>query len=191
MSVGRIEAAVERVVQQLSSDQKVQQDAKAAFLELLDQVVNKLGANTTAAAPANRAASMPFLTSTGTGAVAHGYGSTRGSSSMTSSLLLDPTLPSLEQLPDTLTAEDEQYNQREVVLRERLDISALERRLRSSAQSYGIEYHVSDLEGVLRNAGYGAAHLGSSDRYMAAIEKFMGYAEENYSQRASNVPGKA
>ena len=75
------------------------------------------------------------------------------------------------------------------MLRERLDIPALEQRLRSSAQSYGIEYHVSDLEGVLRNAGYGSAHLGSSERYMATIEKFIANAEQNYSQRSSNVPG--
>jgi hypothetical protein len=188
MSVARIETAVERVVQQLSSDQKVQREAKAAFLALLDQVVNKLGVNTPAASPANRAASMPFLTDTGT-PVAHRYGATWGSSSTTSSLLLDPTLPSLEQLPDTLTAEDAQYDAREVMLRERTDTAAIERRLRSSAQSYGIEYHVSDLEGILRNAGYGAAHLGSSERYMATIERFIANAEENYKQRAGNVPG--
>ena len=186
MSVARIETAVERVTQQLSSDPRVQREAKAAFLELLDQVINKWGVNTPAASPANRAASMPFLTSTDTPVAQR---ATWGSSSSTSSLLLEPALPSLEQLPDTLTAEDSQYNEREVMLRERLDIPALEQRLRSSAQSYGIEYHVSDLEGVLRNAGYGSAHLGSSERYMATIEKFIANAEQNYSQRSSNVPG--
>ena len=45
------------------------------------------------------------------------------------------------------------------------------------------------VDGVLRNAGYDATHLGSSERYMAAIEKFVGEAEKNYRQRAGNVPG--
>jgi hypothetical protein len=34
-----------------------------------------------------------------------------------------------------------------------------------------------------------AAHLGSSDRYMAAIEKFMGEAEARYQLTSDNVPG--
>jgi hypothetical protein len=86
-------------------------------------------------------------------------------------------------------AEDPAYNQREVELRDRLDMPELERRLRSSAQAFGVEYDASDLEGILRNAGYGAAHLGSSERYMAAIEKFAGQAESTYRTRAGNIPG--
>jgi len=46
-----------------------------------------------------------------------------------------------------------------------------------------------DLDGVLRNAGDDAAHLGASDRYMAAIEKFMREAEVRYQLSADNVPG--
>jgi len=34
------------------------------------------------------------------------------------------------------------------------------------------------LEGILRNAGYGAAHLGSTERYMASVETFIGEAEK-------------
>lgn len=106
-----------------------------------------------------------------------------------SSLLVDPALPSLELLPSDLVAGDLQYNEREVVLRERLDLSALEDRLRASAAEAGSEFHSSDLEGVLRNAGYDGAHLGSSERYMAAIERFVGEAENTYRQRSSNIPG--
>ena len=46
-----------------------------------------------------------------------------------------------------------------------------------------------DLDGILRNAGYGAAHLGSSDRYMAAVEHFTTEAYKNYRERAGNTPG--
>ena len=57
------------------------------------------------------------------------------------------------------------------------------------AESYEIEFHKSDLEGILRNSGYGAAHLGSTERYMAAVQKFISEAENNYRQRAGNTPG--
>ena len=72
---------------------------------------------------------------------------------------------------------------------QRLNLPELEHRLRGYAESVGIEYSSTDLDGILRNSGYGAAHLGSSDRYMAAVERFTGEAFKNYRERAGNVPG--
>ena len=66
---------------------------------------------------------------------------------------------------------------------------AVENHLRKVAESYEIEFHKSDLDGILRNSGYGAAHLGSTERYMAAVQKFISEAENNYRQRAGNTPG--
>ena len=53
-----------------------------------------------------------------------------------------------------------------------------------------VAYDRSDLDGILRNAGYDATHLGASERYMAAIEKYVGEAKNNYRQRSTNVPGQ-
>jgi hypothetical protein len=58
------------------------------------------------------------------------------------------------------------------------------------ASEYGIDYHRSDLDGILRNAGYGANNLGGTERYMATVEKFIGNAEENYRKRSDNIPGR-
>ena len=44
----------------------------------------------------------------------------------------------------------------------------------------GVTFTQGDLGGVLRNAGYDAAHLGASDRYMAAIERFVREHPEDY-----------
>jgi hypothetical protein len=103
--------------------------------------------------------------------------------------LLDPSLNSFEELPD-LGPFDPSYDQREAMLRARLDLPALERRLRASAESLGIAYSPEDLNGVLRNAGYGASHLGSSERYMAAIERCMLSAEATHRRGAFNIPGQ-
>lgn len=106
------------------------------------------------------------------------------------SLLRDRTSPMLEQLANDLGAGDVQYNQRENVLRERLDLSGIEQRLQQAARTLDVTYDQSDLEGILRNAGYDATHLGSSERYMAAVEKYIGEAENNYRQRSTNIPGQ-
>jgi hypothetical protein len=103
--------------------------------------------------------------------------------------LLRASAPMLMQLPDDLRASDSQYNEREVLLRGGLDLDAVERRLRASAKGLGVDYDRSDLEGILRNAGYGAAHLGSTERYMAAVETLIGEAEQRYQQRSGNTPG--
>ena len=94
----------------------------------------------------------------------------------------------LEQLSNDLRASDGQYNEQEVLLRQGLDLDAIEGLLRASAKGLGVEYDRSDLEGVMRNAGYGASHLGSTERYMSAVETLVGEAEKRYRQRAGNVP---
>ncbi len=105
------------------------------------------------------------------------------------SVLRDREAPMLEQLGN-LTAGDPLYNQRESLLRERLDLTELEHRLQDEAKALDVAYDRSDLEGILRNAGYDATHMGASDRYMAAIEKYVGEAKNNYRQRSTNVPGR-
>jgi hypothetical protein len=103
--------------------------------------------------------------------------------------LLRQSAQMLAQLPNDLHATDSQYDEREAQLRGGLDVAALEGRLRASAKRLGVEYDKSDLEGLLRNAGYGAAHLGSTERYVSAVENFLGQAEQRYRQRAGNTPG--
>ena len=173
-----IESAIDRVVNQLPVGQSARQDIRKAFVELLDRVVNE-----SVQGPSKPPATTPAVTATQLLPDAK----TAGTSS--TSLLIDATLPSLAQLSDDLTAADPAYNEREVLLRERLNLPELEHRLRGYAESVGIEYSSTDLDGILRNSGYGAAHLGSSDRYMAAVERFTGEAFKNYRERAGNVPG--
>jgi hypothetical protein len=114
---------------------------------------------------------------------------TPSTSTSASTLWKDASLQGLELVSDDHTADDPIYNERESTLRDRLDVSELERRLRGYADSVGVEYSSTDLDGILRNAGYGAAHLGSSDRYMAAVEHFANEAYKNYRERAGNIPG--
>ena len=95
----------------------------------------------------------------------------------------------LELLSNDLTSASPLYNEREAMLREGLNLDGIEQHLKSKAREMDVEYDRSDLEGILRNSGYGAAHLGSTERYMAAVQKFIGEAENNYRQRSSNVPG--
>ena len=177
--INGIESAIDRVVNQLPVGQDTQQDIRKAFVELLDRVVTE-SVSGAAAPPSNgtpvtATQLMPELKAAGTPAGA--------------SLLIDTSLPALEQLSNDLTAADPIYNEREGMLRSRLDVSELERRLRTFAESMGVEYSSTDLDGILRNAGYGAAHLGSSDRYMAAIDTFTNEAYTRYRERAGNLPG--
>lgn len=106
------------------------------------------------------------------------------------SLLRDQQSPLLQQLSNDLTAGDPQYNQRETMLRDRLDLNRIESRLQEMARALDVSYDRSDLDGILRNSGYDATHLGSSERYLSAVEKYMGEAEKNYRQRSTNVPGQ-
>lgn len=185
MAVSGIEAAVDRVIQQLSPDRTVQQDAKEAFLELLEQILPDRASVSDAPAH-DRPAQAAVLTSP---VVQTSYAT--AAYAAPSSFLRDDTAPALAQLSDDLEAGDPQYNERETTLRGRLDLEAIERRLRSAAESWGLEYHVEDLNGILRNAGYDSVHLGSSERYMVAVERFVALAEDRYRERAGNVPGSA
>jgi hypothetical protein len=188
-----IESALDRTVQQLSSDKRVQENAKAAFKELFNEIFQQqLGA-----APADTGAGAPSAAATATPTTLYSLDpppavATRDVVSTGAlSLLKDPNAAALEQLPGDLKAGDPQYNTREVELRGRLNLTELESRLRSMASSCGVEYDSSDLDGVLRNAGYDATHLGATSRYMSAIEHFMSEADNNYHQRAGNAPGAA
>jgi hypothetical protein len=96
----------------------------------------------------------------------------------------------LEALPGDTSAYDPRYNERADALRDGLDLDKMEQYLKSKAAQWGVDYHRSDLEGVLRNAGYGRNNQGSTEMYMATVEKFMANAEENYRQRSDNVPGQ-
>jgi hypothetical protein len=174
-----IQSAIDSLVNQIPGGQNVQQDIKAAFVSLLDRVVRESTPSVATSTPASTPATAATATATTepktTGAV--------------STLWKDPTLQGLEQLSNDLTAADPLYNEREGVLRERLNTTELERRLRGYAESVGVEYSSTDLDGILRNAGYGAAHLGSSERYLAAVDRFTAEAYNNYRERAGNLPG--
>jgi len=170
--------AIDNLVSQIPGGAAVQKDIKQAFVDLLDRVVRESAKS--ASAPA---AGEPTVTATATQLLPQAAPATA------SSLWKDASLQGLSQLSDELTAEDPVYNERETTLRDRLNVPELEHRLRGYAESMGVEYSSTDLDGVLRNAGYGAAHLGSSDRYMAAVERFTNEAFKNYRERAGNTPG--
>jgi hypothetical protein len=166
-------AAIDNLVNQLPGGQAVQQDIKTAFVNLLERVVRESTKSTAAPseAPTGAATAKTAVTASAT------------------TLWKDASLQGLELLSNDLTADDPIYNEREAQLRDRLNVPELESRLRGYAKSMGVEYSSTDLDGILRNAGYGAAHLGSSDRYMDAVERFTSEAFKNYRERAGNVPG--
>lgn len=176
-------AAIDNLVNQIPGGASVQKDIKAAFVDLLERVVRESAKSTSTPASTSPA---PSITATATQLMPAAAASPSTSSS---SLWKDASLQGLELLSEEHTADDPIYNDREATLRDRLDVSELEQRLRGYAQSTGVEYSSTDLDGILRNAGYGAAHLGSSDRYMAAVEHFTGEAYKNYRERAGNIPG--
>jgi hypothetical protein len=173
-----IQSAIDTLVNQIPGGQNVQQDIKAAFVSLLDRVVRE----SVQGVPTPAAAAAPAATEAKTS-------STASSAGTVSTLWKDASLQGLEMLSNDLTAADPAYNEREAALRDRLNVPELERRLRGYAESLGVEYSSTDLEGILRNAGYGAAHLGSSERYLAAVDRFTAEAYNNYRQRAGNTPG--
>ena len=182
-----IQSAIDNLVNQIPGGQAVQQDIKAAFVNLLDRVVRESVTSEANAAPVTTPAATAPSTATATQLMP----TVKSSAASAGTLWKDASLQGLAQLSNDLTADDPAYNEREATLRDRLDVSELEHRLRSYAGSMGVEYSSTDLDGILRNAGYGAAHLGSSDRYMAAVEHFTNEAFKNYRERSSNVPGIA
>ena len=165
-------AAIDNLLKEIPGGSAVQKDIRAAFVDLLERVVRESAKNPAAPEPSETPA-RPVATSTATA----------------TTLWKDASLQGLELLSNDLTADDPAYNDREATLRDRLNVGELERRLRGYAESVGVEYSSTDLDGILRNAGYGAAHLGSSDRYMASVEHFANEAFKNYRERAGNIPG--
>ena len=166
--------AIDNLVNQIPGGQAVQQDIKAAFVNLLERVVRESTKSTAAPTEAPVAKEATAKTT---------------ATASATTLWRDASLQGLELLANDLTADDPIYNEREAQLRDRLNVPELESRLRGYAKSMGVEYSSTDLDGILRNAGYGAAHLGSSDRYMDAVERFTSEAFKNYRQRAGNIPG--
>ena len=171
-------AAIDNLVNQIPGGSAVQKDIKQAFVDLLDRVVRESAKSSSAPAT-----SEP-VTATATQLIPEATAPSKASS-----LWKDASLQSLEPLSNELSAADSAYNEREAALRGRLDVTELERRLRGYADSVGVQYSSTDLDGILRNAGCGAAHLGSSDRYMTAVERFTNEAFKNYRERAGNIPG--
>jgi hypothetical protein len=167
------QAAIDNLVNQIPGGQAVQRDIKAAFVNLLERVVRESTKSPAAPtdAPAKESTAKAVVTASAT------------------TLWKDASLQGLELLSNDLTADDPIYNEREAQLRDRLNVPELESRLRGYAKSMGVEYSSTDLDGILRNAGYGAAHLGSSDRYLDAVERFTNEAFKNYRERAGNIPG--
>ncbi|HET9267936.1 MAG TPA: hypothetical protein VFO31_07215 [Vicinamibacterales bacterium] len=169
-------AAIDNLLKEIPGGSAVQKDIKAAFVDLLERVVRESAKSTAAPAPSETPA-KPVATAPA------------AATATATTLWKDASLQGLEQLSNDLTAADPAYNEREATLRDRLNVGELERRLRGYAESVGVEYSSTDLDGILRNAGYGAAHLGSSDRYIAAVERFTSEAFKNYRERAGNLPG--
>ena len=182
-----IQSAIDNLVNQIPGGQGVQQDVKQAFVSLLDRVVRESVPSTSA--PATTPAGAATASASATQLMPEAKTSSTAAAGAVSTLWKDASLQGLAQLSNDLTAEDPIYNEREAMLRDRLDLPELERRLRGYADSLGVEYSSTDLDGILRNAGYGAAHLGSSDRYIDAVERFTNEAFKNYRERAGNTPG--
>jgi len=155
-----------------------------------EKLIAPLAAEISSAIVSAAAADAPSAPAADSSSPATGHSSATALNPFQLSLLRDKQAPILELLSGDLKAGDSQYNQREGMLRERLDLTELERRLQQEAKALDVTYDRSDLEGILRNAGYDATHLGSSERYMAAIEKYVGEARNNYRQRSSNTPGQ-
>jgi hypothetical protein len=175
---------IEQLPKGLSGGNASPADFEALIAPLAAQISSAIVA-ASAQAPAPQSAHASASTSPVSASQAPNHLST-----FQASLLRDPQAPMLEQLSNDLTAGDPRYNQRESQLRAGLDLTELEHRLQEEAKAMDVSYDRSDLEGILRNAGYDATHLGSSERYMAAIEKYVGEAKNNYRQRSTNVPGQ-
>jgi hypothetical protein len=192
MQTTAIDATLKQLAAQLPKGQTKQ--STDVFQSLVDTLSSQIKtAIADAAAGSGSTAAAPSTPTTASPDTALGTTSVRTTSQLNpfqQSLLRNAGAPMFEQLSSDLTASDPRYNEREAQLRDGLDLGGIEQRLRASAKGFGVEYDSSDLDGILRNAGYGAAHLGSTERYMAAVEKFVGEAEKNYRERAGNTPGR-
>lgn len=198
MNLNGIDATLNQLVQQLPKTlaQRESKDTFEALIEALRNQIKTAIEEAVAEKVASPSAPSTAAPASATPAVpaspAHTPSATRTTAALSAyqrAFMRNGDGPLYEQLSNDLTSASPLYNEREEILREALDLGAIENHLRRIAESYDLEYHRSDLEGILRNSGYGAAHLGSTERYMAAVQKFIGEAENNYRQRSSNTPG--
>jgi hypothetical protein len=193
MQLNGIDATLQQLVEQLPKE-LAPQGGPQTFQALIDALRNEIQAAVKAAlatstATADAVPAAPVATAPMSAASAPTFRTTSQLTPFQQSLLRQPGGPMLELLSNDLTSASPLYNEREAMLREGLDLDGIERHLKAKASEMDVEYDRSDLEGILRNSGYGAAHLGSTERYMAAVQKFIGEAENNYRQRSSNIPG--
>lgn len=86
-------------------------------------------------------------------------------------------------------AGDPEYNRRQAIFENETDWKKVEDELRAAAAAAGVAYDPSDLAGLKRNAGYDAAHQGASGGYIAALNRSMANAKQNYAQKAGGGGG--
>jgi len=199
MNLNGIDATLNQLVQQLPkglAQREVKDTFEALIESLRNQIKSALEEASTGTAATDGSAPAATAPAAGTAAVPasgdHAPSPTRTTAALSAyqrSFMRDDDGPLYDLLSNDLTSASPLYNEREVILREALDLGKIESHLRKVAESYEIEFHRSDLEGILRNSGYGAAHLGSTERYMAAVQTFISEAENNYRQRSNNIPG--
>ncbi|MGE4162334.1 MAG: hypothetical protein AB7G23_11460 [Vicinamibacterales bacterium] len=188
MELNRIEATLNQLAAQMPKSAATS-GAPANFDALIESLRTDItaaikdavaGAGLAPAAPGSAAALPPAVAPAPTA-----LRTTHQLPTAQQALLRQPGGPMYEQLPEG----SPMHNEREALMREALDLEGLERQLQDLARDWSVEYDRSDLDGILRNAGYDAAHLGSTERYMDAVQHFIGEAENNYRQRSSNTPG--
>lgn len=83
-------------------------------------------------------------------------------------------------------AGDPEYNKRQAGFEKETDWKKVEDELRAAAAAAGVAYDPSDLAGLKRNAGYDASHQGASGGYIAALNRSMANALQNYAQKAGS-----
>lgn len=204
MALNGIDATLRQLVSQLPKEGQSRTNADA-FEKLVDVLSSQIKTAIEEAVSAKTAqlagpvGANPFLTTAATAPVTTPASSTepvasgRSTASLSSSQqrwLRQQGGVMLEQVASGTSAFDPIYDQRADMLRDALDLNKIEQHLKAKAEENGLDYHRSDLDGILRNAGYGRNNLGGTEMYMATVEKFIGQAEETYRKRANNVPGQ-
>jgi hypothetical protein len=100
-----------------------------------EKLIAPLAAEISSAIVAASAQTTPAATTASTTTTVSSSAAQSRLSTFQLSVLRDKDSPMLEQLANDLTAGDQQYNQREGLLRERLDLTELEHRLQESAKA--------------------------------------------------------
>lgn len=92
-------------------------------------------------------------------------------------------------LPTDLEAGDPQYNQRQQEFESTVDWDWIAQNQKNYANEVGGVWDPSDLEGIRRNAGYDASHLGDAGLYNSQLQKYYQNSLDNILRGATNVPG--